>query len=137
MDKFFFPVNRIKFIEWLLYASIDNGWTIVIEYSDTGTLQFLKRTATVVPLPETSVREYDFSCELTAIINPMLIDNFIEKLMAKSHVLSVHSEEEMIFLIADDFHEECFSCTQGFYNKYYEILDANELIDTHWKYDNN
>jgi hypothetical protein len=68
-----------------------------------------------VPLPVTCIREYGSDCRLTAIMNPMLIDNFIEKLMAKSHVLSVHSEEERIFLIADDFHEECFSCTQGFY----------------------
>jgi hypothetical protein len=119
MERFIIPGNKTKFIKWLLQTTIDNCWIIVLEYSHEDSPIFLTKNATEVPLPLTGRHQYDANCNLIAIIDPILNDNFINFILVNTHALSIHNGKEMIFLIADDFHEECFSGTFGFFNKYY------------------
>jgi hypothetical protein len=129
MEKYFIPANKIKFIIWLLRTSIDNDWTNVFEYSNECAYNFLKEIGTEVSLPTTSKHEYSSESKLTAIVKPLLNDNSINQLMAMTHVLSIHNEKEMMFLIADDFDDECFSSSVDFFTKYYQTIINNHLAD--------
>lgn len=127
MEKFFFPKNTAKFLEWLLETSLHNDWAVVIEYSHKEIGELLNY-ATKIPLPATSKQVYNSTCKLIAIKNFSLKDDFICEIFDKAHALSVHDEKEMLFLIADDFHEECFSCTSNFYSIYRQTLHDEQLI---------
>lgn len=129
MEKFFIPGDRTEFIIWLLQKSNDNGWTIVFEYSTDDTYSFITKIGTEVPLPVTSEHQYDSKCRLTALINITLTDKTINQIMLITHVLSVHNKKEMLFLIADDFHEECFSSSIDFYNNYQKTICDMNLAD--------
>ena len=129
MEKFFLPKDKVKFISWLLGISNDNKWTIVLEHAGDETYKFLVENATEVKLPTTTEHHYEDAYQLTAVINPKISKTFLNDLLAKCSVLSVHNEKEMVFLIADDFHEECFSCTPTFFDKYYHVLTDLDLID--------
>jgi hypothetical protein len=132
MEKFFIPKDRTSFVNWLLELSINNDWTIVIEYSNKDTYDYLLNHATITSLP-TVLHKYHAECKLTAFSNVIVTDNFVNKLMLKSHGLSIYDKNKMLFLIADDFHEECFSCTVDFYNSYYKMLQELDLIDVNWE----
>lgn len=128
MEKFFLPKNEAQFVNWLLKLSNENRWIIVLEYSEEETYKFLIENATEVTLPITTEHHYDKDCRLTAITNPVVNERFVNTLSRKCSVLSVHDKKEMIFLIADDFHEECFSCTVDFFKVYYQVLKDLNLI---------
>jgi len=131
MEKFFKPGDTSKFLNWLLHKSNEMVWTIVVEYSNNDTYAFLKKIATEVPLPITSRHEYNSDCKLSAIINPV-VDNFtVDQIMNITHVLSIHSSKEMLFLIADDFHEDCFSSSIDFYNNYGQTICDINLADVY------
>ena len=126
MEKFFIPKDRTKFIIWLLQKSNENGWTIVFEYSSDETYGFISKIGMEVPLPINSGHQYDPECRLTAIVNITFTDKTVNQIMLTTHVLSVYDNEEMLFLIADDFHEECFSSSMDFYdNNQKTICDMN------------
>ena len=129
MDKFFTPTDKTTRIKWLLQTSIDTGWTIVLEYSLEETYKFLNEVGTEVPLPITSIHEYNSDCRLTAVINPIANDLIVDQIMVMTHALSVHSDKELLFLIADDYHEECFSGSKDFFTKYYQTLLDKNLVD--------
>ena len=129
MEKFFIPRDRTKFIIWLLQKSNENGWTIVFEYSSDETFGFISKIGTEVPLPNNSGHQYDSECRLTAIINITFTDKTINQIMCTTHVLSVYDNEEMLFLIADDFHEECFSSSKGFYDNNQKTISDMNLAD--------
>ena len=131
MEKAFIPGDTAKFVNWLLHKSNEMGWTIVVEYSTTETYAFLKKIGTEVPLPITSRHEYSYDCKLSAIINPVINDFTIDQIMVMTDVLSIHSSKEMVFLIADDFHEECFSSSFDFYNNYRQIICDMNLADVY------
>lgn len=133
MEKFLIPKNKFEFIKWLFQNSINNGWTIAFEYSENDLYNFLIENSTQVALPRSCEHYYDGKCQLTAIINPVISNNFIGKIISDFHVMSIHDNQKMIFLIADDIHEECFSGSTDFYEKYYQILNDNQLIDIHWR----
>ena len=130
MQKFFFPQDKKRFIKWLLETTVNNNWTIVFEYSTDDILKELKKYATLVPLPSSTKHEYDSDCKFAAITRPQVSDNFIDIIISQSHVMSLHDQKDMLFLIADDYHQECFSCTENFYEKYYQVLDSLGLIGT-------
>lgn len=131
MEKFFIPNNKFDFLKWILQKSIDSDWTITFEYSNPTLYTFLIENATETYLPVSKKHEYNDKCYLKAFIGPIISDNFIDKIISDFHVLAFHDKEKMIFLIADDIHEECFSCSSDFYDKHYQILSDNKLIDTH------
>ena len=90
----------------------------------------LVEKATEMELPITAERHCDDDSKLTAIINPVIEQKFINHLFTECSVLSVHDEKEMLFLIADNFHEECFSCTRTFFGKYYpDLLTLNLILE--------
>jgi len=128
MQKFFFPQHKKRFIKWLLETSVHNNWTIVLEHSTDNIVTELKKYATTVPLPSSTKHEYDSNCKFTAITQPEISDVFVDAIISLSHVMSIHDQKEMLFLIADDYHQECFSCTENFYEKYYQVLDSLGLI---------
>ncbi len=131
MEKFFIPGDTSKFVNWLLHKANEMVWTIVVEYSSNDAYAFLKKIATEVPLPITSRHEYNSDCKLSAFVNP-IVDNFtVDQIMIMTHVLSIHSSKEMLFLIADDFHEECFSSSVDFYNNYRQIICDMNLADVY------
>jgi hypothetical protein len=129
MEKFFIPRDRTEFIMWLLQKANENGWTMVFEYSRDDAYSFISKIGTQVPLPNTSGHQYDSECRLTAFINISISDNAINQIMLATHVLSVHNKEEMLFLIADDFHEDCFSSSIDFYNNYQKTICDTNLAD--------
>lgn len=129
MEKFFIPKDKIKFTKWLLQLSIESDLTVVFEYSEHKLLDFISHCGTQVTLPKSAGHNYHESCKLTAMTKPTLTDSFVDALINCCHVLSIHNIDKMIFLIADDFDEECFSCTAEFYKKYYKTLDEQNLID--------
>ncbi|MFI5142244.1 MAG: hypothetical protein ACHQII_07805, partial [Bacteroidia bacterium] len=107
-----------KFVNWLLQISVKSHYTIVLEYSRNNAYSFLKNNAIEVQLPVSATHEYNSDCKLTAIINPNVTDNFVRQIISETHVLSIHNKNQMVFLIADDFHDECFSGTGDFFIKH-------------------
>lgn len=129
MEAGFVPTDTTKLVAWLLQAAGDNNWTIVFEYSADEDISLLKKNVTVVTLPKSSRYNYDSeSCKLIAFKNFTLGDNFIDEIVVKTHVLTLHDDKEMILLAADDYHEDCFTCSKTFYDKYYNTLCDNRLI---------
>ena len=128
MEAGFIPSDTIMFVKWLLQVAFGNDWTIVFEYSIDENIPFLTNNAAVVQLPVTSQLNYDSDCKLIAVKYSILTDNLIDKIITGTHVMTLHDEKEMIFLAADDYHEDCFTCTTSFYNKYYNVLYDKRLI---------
>lgn len=128
MERFIRPKNKKKFVSWLLGISNTNSWTIVLEYPNGMVYNVLKENATIVNLPNTAQHHYNSKYRLTSIKNPVITESFVNALLAETSALSIHNEEEMLFLIADDFHEECFSSTLKFFNVHHRILNTLDLI---------
>lgn len=128
MDKFFLPKDKKKFINWLLKISNLNNWTIVLEYQDVKVFNELKENATIVNLPKTAQHNHNHECKLTAIKGPVVTESFTDILLTEVSSLSVHNEKEILFLIADDFHEDCFSSSLKFFDMYGNILEDLDLI---------
>lgn len=128
MEKFFEPQDRRKFVKWLLEETERNKWTAVFEHKGDEGYNILRKEATIVPLPKSASHNYSDNYKLTAAINLRINDKLVNKLIQNTSVLSVHNETEMIFLIADDFHPDCFSCSDNFYRKYYKQLQEQGLI---------
>lgn len=128
MEKFISPKDKTNFVRWILQIAVDNNWTTVFEYSTDDTYKYLIENGNEITLPESARHYYNSDCKLTAFIIHRITENFTNKLMNKLHVLSIHNKNEMVFLIADDFHEECFSCTKEFYYEYYQTLKDLNLI---------
>jgi hypothetical protein len=128
MEKFFIPTDRARFVSWLLQTANRNHWTIVLEYSDEQHADWLEAKAKPAELPPTAGHHYQDDYRLTAITSPASGESFAHDLLAYCSVLSVHNRKEMLFLIADDFHFECFSCTPAFFETHYPILTKLGLI---------
>jgi hypothetical protein len=128
MERFFIPVDKVRFIKWLFHTSKKNGWTIVLEYSVDDESEYMKSIASEVSLPFSCRHEYNSDCKFIVLNYSSLTDNSIYKIISMTHVLSVHDDEGLVFLIADDFHEECFSGTTYFADKYSKELIAKNLV---------
>ncbi len=128
MKKFVTPKTKTSFTKWLLRLSNDNNWTIVLEYEKRETYNLLVQNATTVILPKTTAHNYDENYHLTAIEDIIITEQFISKLFTECSALSVHNEKEILFLIADDFHEDCFSCNQSFFDMFYSVAIDLDLI---------
>ena len=128
MEKFVSPKDKAAFVKWLLQSATNNNWAIVFEYSLEGMLEIFTKSGKQISPPSTGCRNHHPASKLIAIKNPSLTDDFIRQIMNNTHVLSVHNETDLLFLVADDFHEDCFSCSTDFYNKYYQIWCIQGLI---------
>ncbi len=128
MEKFFIPTDRARFVNWLLKTANQNKWTIVLEYSGEQSTDWLTEKAKPAELPPTADHHYRRDYRLTAVTSPATGERFAYDLLACCSVLSVHDQKEMLFLIADDFHFECFSCTPAFFETHYQVLAKLGLI---------
>ena len=128
MQKGFIPKDRGKLVKWLLETAVSNSWKIVLEYSSAKKHKFLMEYATETTLPHTAEHHYVQEYELSAIINPRITTKFVSRLIKKYAVLSIHSSKEMLMLCADDFHPECFTCSEFFYETYYPVLMKQDLV---------
>lgn len=130
MERFFEPKDRRKFVRWLLEETIRNKWTAVFEHKDNKGYNVLRKSGTLVTLPHSAKHNYLEHYKLTAVVDLRVNDKLVNKIIQNTSVLSIHHQTEMIFLIADDFHHECFSCSPGFYDNYYQVLKAQSLIQS-------
>lgn len=128
MEHFFIPTNKLKFVKWLLKTALNSNYTIVLEYSNNDIIPYLKIFTEEHSLPISASHNYKSNCRLIAIKVKAVTDDLVNLLMKKTHVLSLHSETKMVFLIADDYHEQCFSCSLSFYNQYLQQLQQGLLI---------
>jgi len=129
MEAGLVPTNITKLIKWLLQTAEDNDWTVVFEYSIDEDISFFTNNSVVVTLPKSSRYNYDSdTCKLIAIKNFIPDDNFIDEIISRTHVLTLHNDKEMILLAADDYHEDCFTCSKDFYDKYYDVLCNRKLV---------
>ena len=126
------PTDIGKFTKWLLKLSVDNKWMIVAEYSNPYLTSYIGTISKIVPAPASFRYQHYFAKDdswiLTTFSNPTITDHFIETIISQAHFLTLCTNTEMTFLIADDFHEECFSCNNSFYDKYLDFLKAEKLI---------
>jgi len=125
---FFEPNDRRKFVRWLLEETTINKWTATFEHKDETGYNILRKIGVIVTLPNSAGHNYIEHYKLTAATDLRINDKTINKLIQNTSVLSIHNPTEMIFLIADDFHPACFSCSTSFYDNYYEVLQAKDLI---------
>jgi hypothetical protein len=128
MEHAIFPADKVKLVDWLLQTAAANNWIVVLEYAQEKTHRFLAKSAVEVALPPKAMHQHHSAYRLTAWVNLFSSEKFAGKLMSHCAVLSIHTPWEMLFLIHDNFHEECFSCKKGFYTRYYQELDELELI---------
>ena len=128
MEHSILPADTIRLVDWLLQTTISNQWTVVVEYANERTHRFLTKYAVEVPLPPKARHLHHTGYRLTALTNVFSSEKFAAKLMSHCCVLSIHNQWEMLFLISDNFQEDCFSCKKSFYNRYWEELDKQELI---------
>ena len=134
MEKFIIPKDKRLFVKWIVKYSFYNNLIVIIESSEQGASEFLSLYAKQTDLPPTAQHHYNKTCLIVSFINMNYNDDVIEYLLKNVHVLSIHNSKEMKFLIADDFNEECFSCSKDFYYKHYDNLIKMGLINTN--YDN-
>ena len=130
MEKFIDPSNIQEFIKWLLDEAAIQNWKCVVEYSNPE-LQFtLIKSAVVVELPKSITHNYSDSTFLTAFQPKTNSLEFIQWLIKDTHVLSIYQGDVLLVLIADDYHQDCFSCSMKFYNQYNKLWRENEIINS-------
>ena len=132
MQKFFFPKDKTTFSKWLLQLAIENDWITVYEYSEEKFIHLINQYGTRVSIPKSAGHNYEQSCRLIAMTKLIITDSLINILNNCCHALSIYDNDKMIFLIADDFDESCFSCTTEFYSKYYQTLEEKNLINRNY-----
>ena len=130
MEMFIIPKEIKTFVAELFRLSLENGWTVLAEYSDANNRDFFLSNTSISNLPAVAVIDYDYA---TPFSNFLLSDDFIVGLISITHALSVYNETERLFHIADDYHEECFSCTNRFYGQYFELFKSKDLVNRDWK----
>jgi hypothetical protein len=128
MEHFVMPADKVKLVDWLLQTAATNNWVVVFEYAADKTYRFLTKRAVEVALPVKAKHQHHSAYRLTALVNLFSSEKLVQKLMSQCTVLSIHNSYQMLFLITDDFHEECFSCRASFYTRYSKILDEQDLI---------
>lgn len=128
MEHFLIPADKERLVSWLLKTANYNNWTIVLEYGNQKTYTLLAEYATEVPLPPKARHQFHADYQLTAVKNLHFNDRILQKIMGQCATLSVHTNYEMLFLITDEFDEECFSCRAGFYKRYWQTMDEQDLI---------
>lgn len=127
MENFFTPTNIQDFVKWLIDTSIDNRWTIVLEYSPENENALLSKIKTTNDLPQSARRNYSSDSKLISLANSSASAILVDTIIELAHCLSIHDKDGMLFLIADDFYEECFSCSKDFYIKYSDIILTKKL----------
>ena len=130
MERFFEPKDRRKFVRWLLEETTRNKWTAVFEHKDDEGYNILRKNGTVVTLPNSAEHHYLEDHRFTAVTDLRINNKVVNKIIKNTSVLSIHTRTEMILLIADDFHHECFSCSSSFHDSYYDVLQAQDLIQS-------
>lgn len=128
MEHFILPADKVKLVDWLLQTAATNNWTVVLEYASERTYRFLTKRAVEVTLPAKATHQYHSAYRLTALVNLFSSEKLVQKLMQQCTVLSIYNSYQMLFLITDDFHEECFSCRASFYTRYSKFMDEQDLI---------
>ena len=129
MEKWLVPKQKASLVKWLLQTAVENGWTILFEYSEDGINNLLRQVATEVTLPLNGEHHYEESCKLTAIKDLSVNDNFVKEVIRKTHVMSACDTKQMLFLFADDYHKDCLSCSVDFYNQYMQLLCDQKLVE--------
>jgi hypothetical protein len=128
MEKFLTPTDINKLIDWLLNFSLEKEYILVAEYKNKETYFDIINNSTKQNLPLNTTHHYNREFNLLAFSNPKNNKEFISILKEKVSVLSFFDKSELCFLIADDFDEECFSCSSKFYDTNYLELKAKKLI---------
>ena len=124
MEQFFKVTDKVEFVKQVLDIAFIEKYTVVLEFKNNSFCGFNRLYLREIAFPNSGKHSYDVSCHLKAF---EIIKNdyrLIANLFAYVSVLSLHSNDSMVFLIADDFHNDCFSCSESFYKKHSDILDV-------------
>src|SRR3954452_25349958 len=98
MEKFIEPTNIEKFIKWVLDKAVLCHWKCLVEYSDPVLLPTLAKHADLSDLPQTAVRNYTDASMLAAFEPRDASAEFIQSLIASSHVLWIYKEDQLQLL---------------------------------------
>ena len=124
MDRFFKITDKVEFVKRLLDLAFIEKYIIVLEFQDNSFCDFgvpyLKETR----LPNSAKKSYDSNYFLKAF-EIIKVDYYLTaNLFAYISELSIYDNNSMILLIADDFHNDCFSCSEEFHKQYEKVFDT-------------
>lgn len=129
MEHFLRPTDTIKFLTSLLTLANSQQWILVAECPDINAEQFLIDHSSKAALPDSAIHHYDKKHVLAAFTNINLSVDFVDRLTNSYSALSIFDHQQLIFLIADDFHEDCFSCSDTFFTQYKDRLADYTVIN--------
>ena len=125
MERFFEITDKVEFVKRLLEIARNEKYTIVLEFVNESFCKFDKFQFHFIEkaLPKLAHNNYDKEWFLRAFEVAREIDyHIVAILFAYVSVMTLYNSETMVFLIADDFHSSCFSCSEEFYKQYEETL---------------
>ena len=125
MERFFEITDKVEFVKRLLEITRNEKHTIVLEFVnesfcklDKFRFHFIEKV-----LPKSAHNNYDKKWFLKAFEVVREIDyQIVAILFAYVSVMTLYKDETMVFMIADDFHSSCFSCSEEFYKQYGKTL---------------
>jgi hypothetical protein len=125
MEIFFEITDKVEFVKRLLDIAQNKEYIIVLEFENERFCELDKFRFHCIEkaLPKSARHCYDKDYFLKAFEVIREVDFYIVAyLFAYVSVMTVYKNETMVCMIADDFHDDCFSCSKEFYKQYKEIL---------------
>ena len=128
MERFFEITDKVEFLKRLLEVVRNENYIIVLEFENERFCEFDKFRSYFIEkaLPKSARHCYDKNYFLKAFEVIRENDYYIvANLLAYVSAMTVYKNETMLCMIADDFHQDCFSCVEEFYKQYEEFLKTS------------
>jgi hypothetical protein len=107
METFITVENKVKILNNLIEVIKNNDYTMVLEFKDKNFQDIIKENIVETELPNLAKNNYDKEYILKVFKVKSNNYYFIANLFAYVSALTVFDKNEMVFLIADDFHVSC------------------------------
>jgi hypothetical protein len=120
MEIFIKIENKLEALNLLFEIVKENNFTIVFEMENKIFLKTFDENIYEKELPNNIKNVYDEKYILKAF---GIIKNdyfLLANILANVSALMVFDKDRMVFLIADDLHKDCFSCSENFYKEYFK-----------------
>ena len=126
MERFLKITDKVEFVKRLLDLAFIEKYIIVLEFKDNSFCDFGTPYLKEIILPNSAKNSYDSNYFLKAFEIIKVDYSLTANLFAYISVLSLYDNNSMILLIADDFHNDCFSCSEEFYKQYEKVLNTTK-----------
>ena len=122
------PKSKKGLLEWLLEYSTRIDALVVFEYEHLKTRELLVENGVETDTPSFVGHQYHSSFQRVAIRQVSVSDDLIVVILEHTAAMTICNAHQIVFLAADEYHSDCFSMEEDWYNKEIDQLRELDLV---------